>query len=307
MSLVSVVIPARDAELTIGRAIDSILSMSEVLEVIIVDDGSVDRTRAIALGINDPRVRVIEGPKAGVAASLNTGFLAAKGEFIARCDADDWYEPERLEWQIEAFISYPGAIAVSGGFTTVDCKGRYIIDLAIDGDVRDVSPRLLCGEAVTHFCSWLVRRNVVELTGGAREWFTTSSDIDLQFRIAQYGPVMHFPRKAYFYCLHNGSITHTQNDIKRHFYEKCATDFAIQRKTHGRDDLDLNLPPEIPEGESGPSTTYIQIAGQLTGEAWRQNTKGHRLKGAKLICKALRYDPKGIFRHLRQLILILIR
>ena len=307
MSLVSVVIPARDAELTIGRAIASVLSMSQVLEVIIVDDGSLDRTREIALGFSDPRVRVIEGPERGIAASLNTGFLASMGEFIARCDADDWYEPNRLGWQIEAFKKYPGTVAVSGGFSTVDCEGRFIADLATHGDVCDVSARLLSGEAITTFCSWLVRRNVIELTGGAREWFATSSDVDLQFRIAQYGAVMHFPRKAYWYRLHDGSITHTQNHVKRHFFEKCATDFAIQRKFHGRDNLELNIPPKVPAGEAVPSTAYIQIAGQLTGQAWRHHALGHPFRGAMLICKALTYDPKGVFRYFRQLILILIR
>ncbi|HUK94724.1 MAG TPA: glycosyltransferase [Gaiellaceae bacterium] len=97
MPRVSVVIPAYDAQTTVGGAISSALWQTyRDLEVVVVDDGSRDATGAIAAAFPEP-VRVVHQENAGVAAARNRGVAEARGELIAFCDADDVLLPRHLE------------------------------------------------------------------------------------------------------------------------------------------------------------------------------------------------------------------
>src|SRR4051794_2590211 len=129
MPLISVIIPMRNAEPFVKAAVESVLAQGEVeLEVIVIDDGSTDRSADVVRAIDDPRVRVIPGPQKGISAAFNTGLAEARGEFLARCDADDLSPPRRLEWQLEFLLEHPEFAAISGSFTTIDARGKTIAD-----------------------------------------------------------------------------------------------------------------------------------------------------------------------------------
>lgn len=100
---VSFVIAAYNAEETLARAIDSALAQIGVtLEVIVVDDCSTDRTRAVAEGYSDQRVRLIaQAVNGGPAAARNAGLAAAKGRWVAILDSDDTVYPVRLLTMLE--------------------------------------------------------------------------------------------------------------------------------------------------------------------------------------------------------------
>ncbi|MFN6481640.1 MULTISPECIES: glycosyltransferase family 2 protein [unclassified Nostoc] len=95
---VSVVIPAYNTEAYIAKAIESALEQTLTdIEVIVVDDGSSDKTVEIAKSFSDQRLKVIVNQQnLGAAAARNRAFRAAQGEWIAVLDSDDWYAPERL-------------------------------------------------------------------------------------------------------------------------------------------------------------------------------------------------------------------
>jgi glycosyltransferase involved in cell wall biosynthesis len=97
--LVSVVIPAYNAEQFIAEAIQSVLDQThEVTEIIVVDDGSADNTSEVAAGY--ARTRVIKQPNGGPGAARNTGIKAASGEWIAFLDSDDLWLPRKTEIQL---------------------------------------------------------------------------------------------------------------------------------------------------------------------------------------------------------------
>ncbi|MGI9168847.1 MAG: glycosyltransferase family 2 protein, partial [Caulobacteraceae bacterium] len=104
--LVSVVMAARDAGATLATAAGSLLAQTwRNLEVIVVDDRSADDTAEVARGIagRDGRLRLLTNIRApGAYGARNTGLAAARGEFIALHDADDWAHPQRLERQMRA-------------------------------------------------------------------------------------------------------------------------------------------------------------------------------------------------------------
>ncbi len=100
---VSVVLPVWNAAGTIARAVESVRAQTfSAWELIAVDDGSTDGTREIVheLARAEPRIKVVEQAHAGVAVAANAAMAAARGEFIARMDADDVSHPERLAEQV---------------------------------------------------------------------------------------------------------------------------------------------------------------------------------------------------------------
>jgi len=106
---VSAVIPAYNAELFLSETIQSVLAQThEIAEIIVVDDGSSDRTAEVAAGF--PRTRVIRQPNGGQGAARNTGIQAATSEWIGLLDHDDRWNPRKTEVQLRYAIPDAGVI-----------------------------------------------------------------------------------------------------------------------------------------------------------------------------------------------------
>lgn len=113
---VSVLMPVYNAAKDLPAALDSVLAQSwRDFEFVIVDDGSEDESPAIVAARRDPRIRHLRRPHGGFAAALNHGLDEARGEYVARMDADDVCEPERLAEQVRFMDAHP-RIGISGAF-----------------------------------------------------------------------------------------------------------------------------------------------------------------------------------------------
>jgi glycosyltransferase involved in cell wall biosynthesis len=109
---ISVIIPAYNAEKYLAESIESVLAQTVVVhEIIVVDDGSTDRTAEIVKSYD---ARYIYQDNAGVAGAMNTGFQAAVGQYFASNDADDLWLPEKLALQLAAFKADPTLDIVFG-------------------------------------------------------------------------------------------------------------------------------------------------------------------------------------------------
>src|SRR5437867_9556704 len=105
---VSVLMPVRDGERFVREAVESILGQTfQNFELLIVDDGSTDATPSILLEFTDPRLVRLRQDRAGLIAALNRGLDLARGEYIARMDADDIALPRRLERQVKFLDGNP--------------------------------------------------------------------------------------------------------------------------------------------------------------------------------------------------------
>ena len=105
--LVSCVIPVHDGERYLAETLDSVLAQSHApLEVIVVDDGSTDRTVGVARA-HSVRAKVVSQPQAGHAAARNRGVRETTGAFIAFVDADDLWHPAKLAMQFSTFNDRP--------------------------------------------------------------------------------------------------------------------------------------------------------------------------------------------------------
>ena len=106
--MISVVIPLYNKEHQISETLRSVLEQTfQDFEVVIVDDGSTDKSAEEALKIRDPRIRLVRQENAGVSAARNRGVEEARFDLVAFLDADDLWKPEYLQTQYDLSRKYP--------------------------------------------------------------------------------------------------------------------------------------------------------------------------------------------------------
>lgn len=141
MPKVSVILPAYNVQAYIDQSIPSVLAQTfQDFELIVVDDGSTDETRARARQHNDPRVRVVHQANRGLAGARNQGIRQAKGEYIAFLDADDLWREDKLAHHVQHLDDRPwvGVSYCQSAF--IDDNGRSLNYLQCP-KLEDVTPR----------------------------------------------------------------------------------------------------------------------------------------------------------------------
>ena len=127
--LVSVIVPCYNRADIVGETIESVLAQSyQLLEIIIVDDGSTDDTREVVTRYSDPRIRYFYKTNGGLSSARNAGLDEARGEFIAFLDSDDVWHPWKLSAQIEIFSRYGSVGLVWSDMSTFEVVGRVIAE-----------------------------------------------------------------------------------------------------------------------------------------------------------------------------------
>ena len=189
---ISAIIPAYNAEPFLARAIESVLGQTcPPMELIVVDDGSTDGTGDVARRFGD-RVRFFHQENAGVSAARNLGIEKARGEWIAFLDADDWWEPHRLESQVAILKRHPDLMWASGRFVdmmpgdvrVVHPPEHLYADMLADGCYfPDFYEPALAG---VRFCSntMLIRKTALTAIGGFDVRLPTAEDRDVWYRLA---------------------------------------------------------------------------------------------------------------------------
>ena len=238
--LVTVIMPAYNCEKYIREAIDSILNQTFIdFEFIIINDGSKDRTNKILQSYQDPRIVVINNKRnLGIVKSLNKGLKLAKGEYIARQDADDISLPERLMKQVKYLDSRKNIGLLGCGVIEIDEYGseKRRWEIKRDGEVI---------EFIAHG-SVMMRADCIKQVDGYREELKHVEDKDLWYRIAiKFGVDI---LGEYLYKLRRpiilSSITQA-NNIWQNKYVQFAKELAEERRIKGKDKLDYLTKREI--------------------------------------------------------------
>jgi glycosyltransferase involved in cell wall biosynthesis len=177
MPKVSVIIPTYNYGRFLGEAIQSVLDQTFAdFDLIVVDDGSTDKTREVVAGFKDDRIRYIYQENRGVSAAQNVGILASKGEYVALLGADDVWLPEKLELQVNVLDSRPEVAAVCSDIYILDDQtgaitGRFWHNSRLLGPfnpqkaARKPLRRLLSRGCFIHNCTAMVRRDVFTEVG----------------------------------------------------------------------------------------------------------------------------------------------
>lgn len=287
----------RNAEQFVQPTLNAILSQDyNNIEIVVVDDGSTDKSREIVESLGEKRVNVIDGPQKGISAALNHGVKSAKGEYIIRCDADDLLVIGRISRQINWLSQAPQFGAVCGSFSTIDVNGKKISSLNTGSEECEITKELQQGTVRTHLCTYALRKAALLNAGGFRSEFVTAEDIDFQLRLSEVTRVWYVPEDEYLYRLHDSSITHSSGSAKRKYFDKLARQMQHERAGGGLDSIQKGEQlPVFEDVESKPArTTKQHIFDQLIGEAWRLHAAGEKLAALSTGIRALTICPTSI-------------
>lgn len=192
--LVSVIIPACNAEAFIEETLVSVLSQTYTnIEVLVVDDGSGDRTAEIveAIAERDHRVSLLRSSNKGVAAARNLAIDSSVGEYIAPLDADDIWYPQKLDKQVECLSLAGPEVGLVYAWSACIDENSQLTGGYIASDVEgEASLSLVYGNFVGNASAPLIRRSCFERIGGYDTRYRQCNaqggeDHDLYFRIAE--------------------------------------------------------------------------------------------------------------------------
>ena len=182
MPIISVLTTFHNAESTLGEAIDSICRQDmRAFELILVDDGSTDRSAEVAQRFSDPRVRLLQPGRVGRSAALNLGLAFAQGTFVGILDADDRAATSRLGEQVSYLLDHPDITLVASDARLIDREGKFLGEMRVPLTHDEIVADLLSLNPFAH-SSVAFRRDIALAIGGYNEKCIKS--IDFNFYLA---------------------------------------------------------------------------------------------------------------------------
>lgn len=215
--LVSVIMPAYNAELYVLEAVRSVLDQDyEPVEILLIDDGSTDNT-VEWVRREAPQVKVVQQANAGVAAARNTGLRCARGELICFLDADDGWLPGKLTAQVNYLQRHPevGLVFHRWWVWKPDETGAYIRPLEllvpVPGEIDParsgwIYPQLLL-DCIVHTSTVMMRREMFEKTGFFDTTLLVGEDYDYWLRVSRKYKIDKLTGVYSFYREAAGSLT----------------------------------------------------------------------------------------------------
>jgi GT2 family glycosyltransferase len=284
---VSVVIPAFDAQATLGAAISSALWQTYTdLEVVVVDDGSRDATAEIAGAYPEP-VRVVSQENAGVSAARNRGISEARGELIAFCDADDVFLPGHLEALVETFDRNGGGLATSNCYwlfpngihpSRMRYKGRF---------PEPARQRLAILEQNFVSTMSLFPKTLVDEIGPFDPELAVAEDWDFWLRAIYSGHrVALQPRPLALYRWGSESLSAATARMDKHAE-------AVLRRAAERDDLTAEERAFLERRLSGPGPAALSRSGDEALRAKRYREAAATYKRAAGLCPS---EPRLLWK-----------
>jgi hypothetical protein len=301
MVAVSVVMPVYDPPLEmLAIAIESILAQTfGDFEFLILDDGSRDQQTRFYLDLSatrDRRVRVFHEPHRGLTPALNRGLDLARGEFIARQDADDWSEPERFSRQV-AYLRAHSEVALAGTDTQLHrADGKPLWRLRLPHTSPELSEAFSRGNPFVHG-STMYRRGSALQIGGYREEFSCSQDYDFFWRLAETGSAVNLDEILYHYRYTSGAVS-AQKAADQARFHQVARILAGMRHRGEPEYVPAALAAAATESFSDPlgaslkQADHLMLAGDFRGARRAylhvlQSHPGSGLTWAKILRLAL--------------------
>jgi glycosyltransferase involved in cell wall biosynthesis len=304
--LVSVLMPIYNAEPFLSQAIASVTDQSfGDFELLLVDDGSSDASKATiaAAARRDPRVRPFFQPHTGLVPTLNFGLRQATGEWIARMDADDICEPDRLEAQIAFVERHPG-IGAAGTYARYITPTGRVLGLYREGptSISEFQQLLRDGELIRLIHpTVMMNRSAVIDAGEYDADFKLVEDVDLYNRLADRG---HFslalPEIKLSYRIHPRSVVITSHlEMSRMF--RFVRAVVLRRRNR-------ETPPTYDEFlRFERSASLLRRANRtrrdLSAFFYRlaavRFASGHAVRGGASVCLAATLAPATVLWKLR--------
>jgi glycosyltransferase involved in cell wall biosynthesis len=281
---VSAVIPVYNGERYLADAIRSVLNQSlAVIECLVIDDGSDDRTPEVAHQFG-PEVTYVRRDRGGVSAARNDGARRSQGEFVGFLDHDDQWLPEKLERQLHELQQRPAAMALCA-MAVIGQAGQELGTIRLQAQSDLVTGMLTFDGTRTVSCSstGVVRRAEFLAAGGFDPALSMSADWDLLLRMLLNGGIAYVDEPLVLYRLHDANMSRNvkvmEHDMRYAFAKAFADprlpDSARRRKRHAYGRL------------------YRMLAGSY-------RDAGHRADAARALIAAVRHEPSVALELVRR-------
>lgn len=181
----SIIMAVFNGEKFIAQAIESVLNQTFAdYEFLIINDGSTDSTEELVKAYSNPKIKIFTLPHLGLAKALNSGLARSTGRLIARIDADDWWEPNKLEKQLNFLNAKPSYSFIASGRTCINAEGKKIAESESDHDLdyARLKDKLGCFNVICH-SSVVFKREILALTGYYAETIPYCEDYEYWVRI----------------------------------------------------------------------------------------------------------------------------
>ena len=191
---VSVLMAVRDGVPWVKDAVASVLAQTlSDLELIVVDDGSVDATPALLADVDDRRLLVERRSRAGLTCALNVALARASAPLVARLDADDIALPERLQRQVAFLDAHPEVGVVGSAAREIGDDGLEVRVIRPPEDHVALRRALIRRNPMVH-STVTMRRGAVEAVGGYDARFAVAQDYDLWMRLLAVTRLANLPQ-----------------------------------------------------------------------------------------------------------------
>ena len=291
---VTVLMSVYNGEKHLKEAIDSILTQTFTdFEFLIINDGSTDKTGETLRSYNDPRIRIIENlQNIGLTKSLNKGLTLAKGEYIARQDADDISLQERLATQVNFLDNHPEIGLVGSWYIIIDRNGEELLKCTLPVENAEVRKRIMEFNPFAHG-SVMLRKKCIEEVGPYDEKFSCAQDYELWFRILDRHQAANISAYLYKWRFNQDSI------VARRYAEQmkfiCQAKELTKKRSKGIICSDnfatKNFLYYVIEGRKNLAGLYYNCGEYLYG-------KGKIRKSRQFLLKSIKLNP-GNFKSLK--------
>ena len=282
--IISVLMPVYNGAKYLAVAIQSVCAQTfRDFEFIAVDDGSTDHSLQILqqCAQADSRLKIVSRPNTGIVGALNDGLAAARGEFVARMDADDIALPTRFEKQLAAMRLDHACVALGSAVLFTDPEGRPLKVYSPTLSHASIEEELARGNggALIH-PTVLFRRDALVRCGGYREQYNYIEDLDLYVRLLDAGRLSNLPDVLLHYRQHPHSVNHRKGSRA----VKAAEIIAPLRQRKG-------LPPLTAEELAQDSPNLQTVADCYRKWALDAAEGGNILSARANALRAVRHNP----------------
>jgi glycosyltransferase involved in cell wall biosynthesis len=283
--LISVLLAVHNGEKYLREAVESILRQTcSDFEFIAIDDGSKDGTLGILrhYAIQHPNLKIVTRPNKGLTVTLNEGLAMARGEFLARMDADDISMPTRFAQQVEFLRENPDTVLLGTRVLLVDPDGLPIRQACTEVTHEQIDhAHLNRGWPVVH-PSVMMRTAAVRQVGGYRDEYNALEDLDLFLRLAEVGRLANLPDVLLHYRQHFASVSHEKVEKQAKLRD------VIYKETCER----RGLPPPVPNPLD--RTTPRKRFEQHSAWAWAALKAGNVPTARKHAFATVRHKPLSL-------------
>lgn len=215
---VSVIIPTYNRVTYVNQTIDSVLNQTlNSFELIVIDDGSTDGTFEKLEGYGE-RIRLLTHENRvnrGQSAAINLGLRNVKGKYIAILDSDDFWEPHKLQIQVDFLKNNPDVGLVYCNGYGVDSDGKRYYDFyEKDPQEKNDPNRVLLDCYILLPQNSLVRKTIYDQVGFFNEDYRSAQDHDMLIRIAEVTKLAYLADYVFNYRRHKDSISAKKQDVR---------------------------------------------------------------------------------------------